>query len=206
MTTHLYLIRHADALEGEQDGKYSVDLGLSPEGRAQAEKLRDRLIRTDEIKADAFIVSPLRRAQETAQIIAPALNQPIRVDDGLQEWRTADSTISPEEFMSRWEKVTPSQKAYFHWVEGDESRIELGLRVHVVLNRLIQAHLGKTLVILSHGAFLQMSFQFFFGYGDASLDRAIAEVKNTSITHWYQAEGQTRWILERSNDYHHLIE
>jgi 2,3-bisphosphoglycerate-dependent phosphoglycerate mutase len=41
--THLYLIRHADSLEGlKDDGKYG-DLGLSPEGITQAERLRDRL-------------------------------------------------------------------------------------------------------------------------------------------------------------------
>jgi probable phosphoglycerate mutase len=203
--THLYLIRHADAIEGEQDGKYGVDLGLSPEGRTQAEKLRDRLARTGEIKADVFLCSSHRRAQETAAIIASALNQPIVLDDDLQEWRAADETMTPEEFMARWEHVPPAQKAYYHWVEGDENRMQFALRVHQTLNRILEAHAGRTIVALTHGAFIQLSFQFFFGYGEAVMDRAVADVRRTSITHWYRTGDQTRWTLERANDYGHLI-
>ena len=60
--THLYLIRHADYIYGEHDGR-NRDLGLSPEGHAQAERLRERLARTREIRPDVFISSTERRAQ-----------------------------------------------------------------------------------------------------------------------------------------------
>lgn len=201
--THLYLIRHAYAIEAFHEGKYGVDLGLSPEGIQQAERLRDRLAKGD-IVADVFLSSTARRAQETAQIIAPALKQPIVLDADLEEWRAGDDTMNPDEFMARWENVPPLQKAFYHWVEGDESRIEFSLRVQVTLNRILQAHRGKTIVALTHGAFIQLSFNYFFGYGEASLDRAVPEVKKTSITHWYKSDESARWVLERSNDYSHL--
>ena len=60
MTTHLYLIRHGDSLMGEQDGK-TVELGLSLEGVHQSELLRDRLVRTSEIKPDVLITSTAQR-------------------------------------------------------------------------------------------------------------------------------------------------
>lgn len=202
--THLYLIRHADAIEALHEGKYGVDLGLSPEGVTQAERLRDHLAKTGEITPDVFFSSSSRRAHETAQIIAPALKQPIVLDEDLEEWRAADDTMNPDDFMARWEQVPPLQKAFYHWVEGDESRIEFSVRVQVTLNRILEAHAGKTIVVLTHGAFIQMSFAFFFGMGEANLDRAMPEVKKSSLTHWYKSKDSARWTLERSNDYQHL--
>lgn len=206
--THIYLIRHADSIEGlKEDGKYG-DLGLSPEGIASAEKLRNRLARTGELKPDVFIASSERRAHETAQIIAPALNQTLILDDDFVEWRCDDGTLEPEEFMACWERVPDAQKPYFRWQEGDyfENLLEFGLRVNLTLNRVIQEHTGKNIVIVSHGAFIQSSFNFFFGYGQAIMDRVVPEIRRTSITHWFKPVDKQRWVLERSNDYYHLLE
>jgi 2,3-bisphosphoglycerate-dependent phosphoglycerate mutase len=51
---------------------------------------------------------------------------------------------------------------------------------------------------------IQASFEYFFGYGLATLQRASLAIKNTSITRWLQAESSSKWVLERFNDYHHL--
>jgi len=59
--THLYLIRHADYVYAEHDGR-KRDLGLSPEGIQQVERLRERLARTKEIRPDVFISSTERGA------------------------------------------------------------------------------------------------------------------------------------------------
>lgn len=200
--THIYLIRHAENIDGLIDGKMG-DLGLSPEGIKQAEQLRDRLVRTGEIKPDTFIASPERRAHETAQIIQPALNQPIVLDEEVVEWKSDDGSIEAEEFMRRWNEVPKAHKPYYRWIEGYENRMEFSLRVHLALNRIVQTHAGKTVVIMTHGAFIQMSFMYFFGFGEAVLDRAMPEIRRTSITHWY-LDAKERWNLERSNDCHHL--
>src|SRR3982751_6386273 len=107
--THLYLIRHGDNIDGPVDGK-TVDLGLSPEGITQVERLRDRLASTGEIKPDVFISSPERRAHESAKIIESALNQPIILDPDFEEWRSDDGSLSNEEFMGRWRQVPEAQK------------------------------------------------------------------------------------------------
>ena len=201
--THIYLIRHAANIDGNVDGK-TTDLGLSPEGRTQAERLRDRLANTREIKPDVFIVSPERRAHQTAQILQPALGQPMTLDEEVVEWKSDDGSIESEEFTRRWIAVSKANKPYYRWIEGFENRMEFSLRVHLALNRILQAHIGKTIVVLTHGAFIQVSFMYFFGYGEATLDRAMPEIRRTSITHWYQNDGEDRWNLERSNDCHHL--
>lgn len=97
--THLYLIRHGDFAIGLEDGRYS-NQGLTPLGVRQAERLRDRLA-TGEIKADVLIASPLPRARQTAEILAPALGLPVVLDAAVEEWRNEDGSLSPNEFMER---------------------------------------------------------------------------------------------------------
>jgi 2,3-bisphosphoglycerate-dependent phosphoglycerate mutase len=201
--THLYLIRHADSIEGLEDGKYR-DLGLSPEGVTQAERLRDRLGNSGEIKPDIFICSTERRARETADILVPVLGLPITFDAEFVEWRGDDGTLSPEEFMARWQEVPKAEKAYYRWMEGYENRREFALRVHLALFRILKEHAGKTILVVTHGAFIQMTFGYFFGFGEANIDYAIPEIRRTSITHWFRGEDQQHWTLERSNDCHHL--
>jgi len=80
--THLYLIRHAEAVSNVEPiiAGMRGDTGLTAHGVAQAERLRDRLA-AGEIAADVLIASTLPRAQQTAEIIAPALGLPIIWDD-----------------------------------------------------------------------------------------------------------------------------
>ena len=80
--TNLYLIRHGEAHSNVNPviGGMKGDQGLTPLGRAQAQRLRDRLMRSGEIKADVLIASDLPRAAQTAETIAPALRLPITWD------------------------------------------------------------------------------------------------------------------------------
>lgn len=200
--THLYLIRHAEYLYDLVDGQYPKrNLGLTPEGIKQAERLRDRLAHTGEIKPDVFIASTERGALETAAIIAPAIGVSITPEQDVEEWRSEDGTLSTEAFLEPWNRLSPAERPYYRWVKGCETLIEFSLRVHVVLHRILEEYQGKTILIMTHGAFIQVSFAYFFGYSMAVPQPASPEISKTSITHWYKRE---RWILERSNDCHHL--
>ena len=114
----------------------------------------------------------------------------------LSEWLNIDMVLIPKWVNQAVQMIS--------WIEGFENRMEFSLRVHLTLNRLIQQYPRKTIVVLTHGAFIQLSFKYFFGFGESALDRAMPEIRRTSITHWYQNEGEDRWNLERSNDCHHL--
>lgn len=202
--THIFLIRHGEYIEDLADGKY-CDLGLSPKGIEQSNLLRDRLAKSGEITPDVFISSPQKRAFQTAEILSSAIGKAILTDNDIEEWRSSDGSLSPEEFNERWKQVSMEQQAYYRWIEGYENRSEFSLRVNLALNKIISEHAGKTVLLLTHGAFIQLSFNFFFGYGEAVLNRAAPEITNTSITHWYKNDEKSRWILERSNDRHHLF-
>src|SRR5262245_36672455 len=168
----------------------------------QAEHLRDRLARTGELKADALISSPARRAHETAQILAPALGASVVLDTDLEEWRCDRGALSPEEFTARWQRVSDAQRPFFQWVEGGESFVELAARVQLAINRIWQEHVGKTIVLVTHGGVIQASFAYFFNLSATMIPGISTE--NTAITQGTRPADGNRWTLNGHNDHAHL--
>ena len=201
--THLYLIRHATSEYGMVDGKH-VELGLSPKGVTEAEKLRDRLARSGEITPDVLISSPAQRAHETASIIGRAFERGVTIDAGVDEWQADDGTMSEEEFTLNWLRTPDTQKPYTRFSEGYETLMEFTVRAHGALHRILNAHEGKTIVVVTHGGVIHASFAYFFGYGISTLPPTGIDTKRTSITHWFRTSDRPRWVLERFNDYGHL--
>lgn len=82
----VWLIRHADAYWGmEELGPGRVDPPLSERGRSQAALLAARLA---PVRLDAVWASDLRRARETAEVVASGRGLQVRVDPRLREVRT----------------------------------------------------------------------------------------------------------------------
>jgi probable phosphoglycerate mutase len=201
--THIYFIRHGDYIEGLENGSYQ-DLGLSPEGIRQIESLRDRLARTREIKADVLIASPMRRAKTSAEMLASTLGTPIVFDADFAEWVCDDGTIPPDEFSAQWAQIPAEQKPFFRFMKGYETGIEFSGRVQSALNRILQEHEGKTIVLVSHGGVIGASFHYFFGLSGATPVRVSIGAKHASMTHWFKPVHTQAWVLERYNDYQHL--
>jgi probable phosphoglycerate mutase len=199
--TQVYLIRHGDYVELE-DGRYLDDPGLSSEGIEQVERLRDRLARTREIKADALIASTLRRARETAEILAPTLGQPVTLDHDLEEWRSDDGSLTPDEFNARWQAIPEAQRNYVRVTPHSESWLEFAARVQVALNRITQEHEGQTIALVTHGGVIQAAFLYFFGIGAGTVP-GIA-IENTGLVHWSRSDPTRKWTLVAFNDHHHL--
>jgi len=209
--THLYIIRHGQALNVVQ--KTIGDPGLSPLGVKQAKRLRDRLAASGEIAADILISSTMLRAKQTAEIIAPALDLPIIFDDEVQEERPGEAlNMTEEEFREKFGPVEFEQKPFFRIAPGAESWVEFMLRAATALQRITREHEGKTIVIVCHGGIIDTSFHLFFGLSTLHFPRAFFETHNTSITHWYKETNDlfeqlnlpASWILERYNDAMHL--
>lgn len=199
--TSIYLIRHA-TYDEIVDGVELDNPGLSAEGIRQAERLRDWLARTHDLAADVLIASSLRRAVETAEILAPALGQPVIREKELEEWRGDNGSLSQEEFNARWQRLTEAQKPYFRWVPDGESWLEFAARVHVALHRIVEEHESKSIVIVTHGGVIQAACGYFFGISPATIPGVA--VDNTSITHWFKPENSPRWTLNRYNETRHL--
>lgn len=209
MATHLYLIRHGQAISAVE--RSLEDTRLSPLGIKQAEHLRDRLAATHEIRADVLISSTMNRARHTAEIIAPALKLPITFDEEVEEWRDGNYENMTQEERQVQFKTTPiAEWPYLRIAPGAETWAEFNLRMGTALNRITQEYAGKTIVIVCHGGIIDGSFQLFFGLSTLQFPRALfGGTRNTSITYWSKDSSEEygippTWYLERYNDAMHL--
>ncbi len=211
--THLYLIRHAqaDGLTPGIAGSIVPNSGLSSLGIKQAECLRNRLASTGEIKADVLISSTLNRARETAEIIAPALDLPVILDDEVQELNIGDlEGLTGAEIEDRFGFFSPDHEPFRSLGSTGESWAEFIFRTCRALNRVAYEYAGKTIVIVTHGRFIDGSFIYFLGLNTLRQLPIVLNTQNTSITHWYQAHfpgygrDDPQWCLNAYNDHTHL--
>lgn len=181
--------------------------GLSPLGRLQAERLRDRWAATPELDADVLIASQYPRAFETLQIVAPALGDlPILRDEGFGEHDPGPECdgLSYDTFLERY----PEQRGRWDVFDpfaitfpGGETVAAFQFRVGKALRHLLDQHEGKTVVVACHG-----------GVVDAVLRLALKApamggfeifTVNTSITELVHVR-ESVWRLVRYNDSAHL--
>ncbi|MGH2485572.1 MAG: histidine phosphatase family protein [Ktedonobacterales bacterium] len=204
--TDLYLIRHGDYV-GVEDG-YLTDMGLSPLGLRQVERLRDRLSATHEIAADVLISSTMPRALQTAGILASTFGLPVAEDPDVQEWHNDETEpITPADFHARLDTTPRQDIPFLEIVPGAETRVQFMTRVGSALHRIIREHEGKVIVVVCHGGIVEASFHYFFGLPTLRLPNAYVDSDYTAITHWKRLEprpGQPIWMLARYNDALHL--
>jgi phosphohistidine phosphatase len=81
----LYLVRHAEAADGEPDELRP----LTAEGRRAARELGERLV-SDGVRPDAVLTSPLLRARETAAELARPAGLQAEADERLAPGATAE--------------------------------------------------------------------------------------------------------------------
>lgn len=207
--TRLYLIRHGESAPNVTPimGGMRGDSGLTPVGVSQAERLRDRLAATGEIAADVLIASPLPRARQTAEIIAPALRLPLLMDDEVQEIRVGEADgLHPDEARARYGwNGTPD--IYQPIAPGGESAGDFLLRVGRALTRIIHQHAGQTVVIVCHGGVIDGSLTCFMGLSTLRGSPVRLRTQPTSITWWEHhgtEDGSPSWWLLGYNDAGHL--
>ncbi|HEV7742667.1 MAG TPA: histidine phosphatase family protein [Pseudolysinimonas sp.] len=143
MTTELYLVRHGETDWNQQRRIQGLtDIPLNDTGREQARATGRLLARR---RWDAVFSSPLRRALETAEIIAEELGLPAPATvDALVERNYGDA--EGMNFLDI-ERKYPDRGS----VPGQESREEVVARVLPALHELAAAHPDQRLVVVSHG-------------------------------------------------------
>lgn len=149
----LFLVRHgrtASNVARVYAGR--SDEPLDATGRAQAREAGERL-RGEGVAA--LYSSPLRRARETAQIMAAALAAPVHVDDALTEmalgpWEGLSEDEVARRFPREWAvwTTTPSRLR----LPGRETLDDVLRRVVPSLERIRLAHAGEAVAVVSHHA------------------------------------------------------
>jgi broad specificity phosphatase PhoE len=152
--TQLILLRHgATPPNLEQPARLQgrgIDVALAPLGILQAERTRQVLA---EQPLHAIYSSPLRRARQTAEIIAAARNLEPLLLEGLQEgdvgrWegRTWDDIQQNDAAAFAAFMQDPGTFGY----PGGESFAEVAQRVQPVFADLLRRHAGQTILAVSH--------------------------------------------------------
>jgi probable phosphoglycerate mutase len=203
--TRVVLIRHGESqvtVKRVIGGPRSCT-GLSELGVQQAERLRERLIRTGEIAATALYSSAYPRARETADIIAPSWGLPVTVEPAFGEHDPgADCDgLTFQDFIDRY--GMPDWEGDPHGVTfpGGETLAEFHHRVGAALSQLVDLHRGGVIVISCHGGVVDAVFRYLLGLpmtGGFELHTV-----NTSLTEFVNSR-PGRWRLARYDDAAHL--
>jgi broad specificity phosphatase PhoE len=150
VTTVLYVARH-----GESDWNAAnrfqghIDRPLTSRGRAQAAALAERL---SEVPLEAVYSSPLRRALETAEVVATQKGlQPVTLPD----LREVD--VGTWAGLSRTEVAERFPQAFQRWLDGGEgwergeTYEQMSERVLAVVLEIAERHRDGNVLIVSHG-------------------------------------------------------
>jgi broad specificity phosphatase PhoE len=133
-----------------------VDIGLDEVGTKQAEVAAKRI---REWPISAIYSSPLRRAMDTAEIIAAPLELNVQPMSGI-----IDIDYGSWQGLSIEQVVARDDSLYSQWVEspyevkfpGGESFAEARERVSSTIGDLIQQHPKETFVLVSHKVICQI--------------------------------------------------
>lgn len=158
--TELVLIRHGETdMNRELRFQGQVNVGLNAIGHEQARRLAARMAGE---KADAVYVSDLLRACQTADPIASGLAISYVTEAGLREqhfgrvdgMRVEDIQRDHPDAWAGWLRFEPD----FAMPEGESTRA-FHARVIEAVQRLVAAHPGQTVVVVTHGGVLDMIYR-----------------------------------------------
>lgn len=202
--TRLILLRHGETVANVNKIWHgAMDAPLTPLGEAQVAAATQRLLELHATRPiDHIYVSPLPRAQRTAQEIAKSINLDVRVEPNLSElsigdWegRTFNHLREVDKLWERWE-ADPD----FAPPNG-ESPVAFSRRVNTTLHRLSNAHPEETLLIVTHGGVISNLLAQWLGDGPQDWSRW--DPVNCAISILDSVDNDWRAVLV--NDMSHLI-
>ncbi|MGX4692498.1 bifunctional RNase H/acid phosphatase [Streptomyces sp. JNUCC 63] len=199
------LLRHGETPLTPQkrfSGSGGTDPSLSGVGREQAERVAEALARRGTIQA--IVSSPLARTRETAAVVAARLGLEVTVEEGLRETD-----------FGAWEGLTFGEVRERHpddlnaWLAspraeptgGGESFAATGARIAATRDKLVAAHAGRTVLLVTHVTPIKTFVQMALGAPPESLFRMELSAASLSAVAYY-ADGNASVRL--FNDTSHL--
>jgi len=149
MTT-LLLARHGET-DWNREGRFQghADPPLNEAGREQA---RGLAVELETSPPDAVYASDLRRAVETAEIVAGRFDLPVRVDAALREVDVGEwSGLTWAEIGERFREGAARHSTRGHGWEHGESYEQMAERVVAALLQIAEHHEGERVLVVVHG-------------------------------------------------------
>lgn len=196
-------LRHGESV-GNAEARWQgqSDYVLTEKGRAQAHALAERW-KSEGVKFDLIITSPLVRAKETAEIIASTLGAHVELEPILMERHIGEMEgLTAEEVRK---KPQPPFVTPYDSIGGEgEGDWALFLRAGQALHGLLHRSPGSYLIV-SHGGLLNQLMNAIIGitpHVDPSGVRFRFE--NTAFARIFYFPYQHRWAFDALNDHYHL--
>lgn len=158
----IILIRHAIPVRKELE-QGVADPELSPAGLRQAELLAEYLAAES---IDALYASPMRRARETAEPVAQAMDLAIGIVDGVAEYdRNSEWYVPVEELKAandpRWQEIIDGT-----WQGSDETEDQFVDRVVSSIESVIARHSSQRVAVVCHGGVINAYVARILGLGN----------------------------------------
>ncbi len=203
----LFLVRHGDAHAGFHGviGGPRGCSGLTDLGRRQAGALRDHLLATGRIRADALVASVIPRAIETADVIAPGLGiESFARECDLCEIHTGEADgLEWAEYGTRYGSFDMKGEPDRVFAPDGESWNSFHARVASMLDRLASTYGDQTVVAVCHAGVIQASLRVLLGLPLLGGGGRI-QPTNTGVTEW--SHDEDGWTLRSFNDTAHLVD
>jgi broad specificity phosphatase PhoE len=197
----LLLVRHGQSTwNHERRIQGQLDPPLSDEGRRQAAQLGRRLAGR---QFSGFYASDLKRATETAQLIAEAVRIEPEAMAGLREiYLGRWEGLRTEELADRFPDAWASWTAEPDWdlVPGGEGSAAFEARVSGALDSIFARHPEGDVLVVTHGGVIQIALHHVVGR--ASRGIFPFRIQNASVSLLEKRNG--RVVVSGVNDIGHL--
>ncbi|HZX05264.1 bifunctional RNase H/acid phosphatase [Kribbella sp.] len=186
--TRLIFLRHGETphtAEKRFSGSGGDDPVLSEHGRSQAAAAAAYLARLGGI--DAVVTSPMRRARETAAVVAAELGLDAVVDGGWVECSFGDwDGHTFAEVQEKWPEALNA------WLEsttvappGGESFDACARRARSARDGLLARHPGKTILVVTHVTPIKLMVRSVLQAPMSSIFRMELRPATLTEAHWY---------------------
>jgi probable phosphomutase (TIGR03848 family) len=178
--TTIVLLRHATtAATGKRLGGRTPGVHLDPGGREQARAAARRLAA---LPVSAVYASPLERTRETAAEVARTHGLRVRIERGILEVDYGDWTDRPLAQLRRralWRTVqqAPSRMTF----PGGESIRAAQQRAVEATERIAAAHVGGTVVLVSHADVIKAVVAHHLGMGLDLFQRIVISPASSTV-------------------------
>lgn len=164
MTTKVFLVRHgATDWNLEKRAQGHADIDLNDSGHKQAAAVATELAHQALV---AVYSSDLKRARDTAGPIAAAHGLELRFDPDLREIDQGEwEGLTTDEIKARWPDLWGPSRHYSAR-PGGESPQQVKERSLMALKRIVAAHPGGEVAIVSHGGTIRWLSAEALGYDD----------------------------------------
>lgn len=197
---NLTFLRHGES-EGNSAGvlQGQADFPLTSKGVQQAENLA-QYWQMQDVKYDLIVSSPLKRAAQTAQIIANTLKSPLELDSYWMErnfghlqgadFHDIDRSMPAVDFFHPYEPIGGN----------GESQIDLYLRACQAIQSIIRRPAGSYLIV-SHGGILNKALYVIIGITPQShYNSLIFHFGNTGFTQIRYNSASRQWAVLSLNN------